>query len=103
MIEKDPASYTLLTYGWVMLLAWWGGIASYLRKIRGGIIHRFSLVEFIGEMVISGFVGVLTFYLCESSGFSGTLTAAFVGISGHMGSRAIFAMEKFAQRQLDKV
>jgi hypothetical protein len=31
MLEKDPTSYSLITYGWVTLLAAWGGVVSFLR------------------------------------------------------------------------
>ena len=100
MPDKDPTSYQLLTYLWVMLLAAWGGIASYIRRVRSGTAEKFSVMELIGEIVISGFTGVLTFWLCELAGFPGLLTAAFVGISGHMGSRAIALMEDSFKRKM---
>jgi NhaP-type Na+/H+ and K+/H+ antiporter len=100
MPEKDPTSYQLLTYLWVMVLAAWGGIASYIRRVRSGAAEKFSFMELIGEIVISGFTGVLTFWLCELAGFPGLLTAAFVGISGHMGSRAIALMEDSFKRKM---
>jgi hypothetical protein len=37
---------------------------------------------------------VVTFYLCEAAQFPPVLTAALVGISGHMGSRGLFLIEK---------
>lgn len=100
MPEKDPTSYQLLTYLWVMVLAAWGGIASYIRRVKSGTAEKFSVMELIGEIVISGFTGVLTFWLCELAGFPGLLTAAFVGISGHMGSRAIALMEDSFKRKM---
>lgn len=66
-----------------------------MRKLRRGHVRAFNFAEFIGELSASAFAGVTTFYLCQWSGFSPVLTAALVGISGHMGSRAIFMMEKF--------
>lgn len=93
MMEKDPSSYELLTYLWVIALSAWGGIANYLRKVKEGRAEKFSFMEIIGEVVISAFVGILTFWLCELSGFPPLLTAAFVGVSGHMGSRAIGMLE----------
>lgn len=100
-MQNDPFSYSLVTYFWVFILSIWGGIVNYLRKVNTGAIARYSLVELIGELVISGFCGVMTFYLCEASDFEGTLTAAFVGISGHMGSRGIFMIENYIQRKFD--
>lgn len=99
MPEKDPSTYSMLTYAWVIALAIWGGAVSYLRKVRNGVIHRFMMMEFVGEIVTSGFVGVLTFWLCEAANISGLITAAMIGISGHMGSRAIFMIENWAQRK----
>jgi hypothetical protein len=45
---------------------------------------------------------VITFYLCESSQIDPLISAALVGISGHMGSRAIFTIEKFLQNKFIK-
>lgn len=101
MMDKDPTSFTLLTYGWVWLLSCWGGVVTYIRKVRAGVIPRYSLMEFVGELCTSGFAGVLTFYLCQASSMSGTLTAVFVGISGHMGSRLLFLLENRLKKWLD--
>ncbi len=97
--------YTSLTYLWVVCLSSWGGVAKYIRKIREGH-SKFSLAELIGEICISAFVGVLTFFLCESAQLPAALSAALIGISGHMGSQAIYLFEgllvKFANRFTSK-
>lgn len=98
MPEKDPFSYTLVTYFWVLGISVFGGISAYIRKIRQGIISRFSLHELIGEMVISAFVGIVTFYLCEYAHIYGALSAALIAIASHMGSRAILIFETAADR-----
>jgi hypothetical protein len=67
MMEKDPTSYSLITYIWVIGLSAWGGIAGYIRRVKTKNQAHFSLAELIGEVCISGFVGVLTFYFCESA------------------------------------
>lgn len=100
MPEKDPATYSLLTYAWVMALSAWGGVVGYIRKVNSGSIPRYSFMEFIGEVVTSAFAGMLTFWLCEAAGISPLVTAAMVGISGHMGSRAIYQIENWAKRRL---
>jgi hypothetical protein len=102
MPEKDPLSYSLLTYVWVFGLSLFGGMAGYFRKVKGGLISRFSLIELIGEMVISAFVGVVTFYLCEYAAIPSVLAAALIGISSHMGSRAIFIFETAADRAFQR-
>lgn len=101
MPEKDPTSYTLLTYAWVIALSFVGGMVSFTRKVRDGVARKFNFTEFIGEIVTSGFVGVITFWLCEWSGVHPLLTAALVGISGHMGSRAIFKLEQLVERFIE--
>lgn len=98
MPEKDPQNYALLTYLWVFLLSAWGGLVSFINKVKTGETRRFNVIELIGELCTSAFAGVLTFWACEHANLAPLLTAAFVGISGHMGSRAIFNMEKFFDR-----
>lgn len=102
MPEKDPATYSMLTYLWVAGLSAWGGVVGYIRKMKNGTLPRFSFAELIGDIVTSGFVGVVTFWLCEAAGIHGLVTAALVGISGHMGSRALFTFEKYFENQVMK-
>lgn len=102
MPEKSPETYSFLTYGWVFALAILGGVVSFMRKLQDGHTRVFNLIEFIGEIVTSAFAGVLTFWMCEHSGLSPLVTAAFVGISGHMGSRAIFMAEGWLAKQFPK-
>ena len=99
MIDKDPTSYSLVTYLWVFLLAILGGVVNFMRKLQSGHARVFNLVEFVGEIVTSAFAGVITFWLCENAGFSPLMTAAFVGVSGHMGSRAIFMIENWLKNK----
>lgn len=94
MIDKDPLDYPLITYAWVLFLAGWGGLVNFIQRVRAGDARAYNIVEFIGEIVIAGFVGVITFYLCELSGFPQVLTAVLVSVSGHMGARALFMIEK---------
>lgn len=98
---KTITGYALLTYAWVLALSTWGGLVNYLSKIRAGRIARFNVTELIGDLFISGFTGILTFWLCEASGFNELTTAVFVGISGHMGARMIGKLEKVLSQKLD--
>lgn len=90
---KDPTSYTWITYAWVLVLAGLGGFVSFVRKVRVGQSHPWSIAEFIGELATSAFAGLMTFYLCEAARIEPLMTAALVGVSGHMGSRAIYQFE----------
>ena len=90
---KDPTTYSWITYAWVLLLAGLGGVVSFARKVHSGRSHPWSVAEFLGELATSAFSGLITFYLCEATRIEPLWTAALVGISGHMGSRAIFQVE----------
>jgi uncharacterized membrane protein YeaQ/YmgE (transglycosylase-associated protein family) len=103
MPEKDPTSYSFLTYGWVFALAILGGVVSFMRKLQSGHTKIFNLVEFLGEIVTSAFAGVIAFWLCENAEFSPLSTACIVGISGHMGSRAIFLLEGWLAKQFPNI
>lgn len=95
MPEKDPTTYSLLTYAWVLALSALGGAVSFVRKVKSGAARAFNIPEFVGEIITSAFAGIITFWLCEAAEFRPLITAAFVGIAGHMGSRAIFHLEQF--------
>lgn len=99
MPEKDPTNYGILTYGWVLALSAWGGLAAWIRKRNEGTARPFNFMELVGEIFISAFAGLITFFLGESAGINPLITAALVGISGHMGSRAIFLLESWAERK----
>ena len=101
MPEKDPATYSLLTYAWVSIIAMWGGAAGYIRKIKEGHTKVFSFAEFVGELVTAGFFGVITFWLCEAAEFNPLVTAALVGISGHMGSRFLFVINLLLNKKFN--
>lgn len=94
MINRiDDTIAQFIGYVWVIVLASWGGAVSYFHKIDKHNI-RFSLLRFFAEVSTSAFVGVVTFLICDSAKLSWEVTAAFVGVSGHMGTRALFLIEK---------
>jgi hypothetical protein len=99
---SSPENFSLYTYLWIFGLSMLGGFVSFMRKLKEGHVRAWNFAEFTGELATSAFSGVMTFYLCQWSGFSGVLTAALVGISGHMGSRAIYVMEKFFESKFPK-
>jgi hypothetical protein len=100
--SPSPFTYDVLTYLWVIGLSILGGIVSFLRKLREGHARAFNIVEFVGEVFTSGFAGLLTFWLCQAGNIDPLLTAVFIGIAGHMGSRALFLIEKWAEARFPK-
>ncbi len=99
MPQHDPSNYSLITYIWVLILSLWGGIVHHIKKVKTGIVARFSLSELIGDLFISGFIGVMTFYLCEYASVDKMLTAFMVGISSHMGTRGLMMLEEVAAKK----
>src|SRR3989338_594158 len=100
MPEKDPTTYSMLTYAWVFVISSWGGVVSFYNKNKVGHARPFNIAELIGEIATSAFVGVLTFWLCEAASIQPLVSAALIAISGHMGSRAIWQFERWAERRL---
>jgi hypothetical protein len=93
------AIFTLI---WVMAISFWGGTVHTIRKIKDGTIARFTLSEWVGDVVISGFIGVITYSLCRYSGFDEWLTAACIGISSHQGTRGLLFIERLIADRIGK-
>lgn len=86
---------------WFIILAIWGGTANYISRIRKDKM-KFSTIELVGEWTISGFAGVVTGLICMHYGMGTNITFALVAIAGHAGGRAIFLLENFYTRKLDR-
>lgn len=97
--QKGPLDYSLKQYGFTLAIALLGGLVSWLTKVRRGDAAAWNLMQLIGELATSAFAGLLAFWICEWSGAPALLGAALIGISGHMGTRAIQAFETFALRR----
>jgi len=92
MPEKDPFTYSLITYYGVMFLSFWGGVTDYIRKIKKGSIKH-SITEFIGTICISVFVGVVTFFFCEAIELNPLYSAVVISISANMGNKSLVIFE----------
>lgn len=101
--SPSPFDYSTLTYLWVLGLGAVGGIVNFQRKLSAGTVRAFNVTEFLGEVFTSGFAGLLTFWLCEATDINKLVGAVLIGISGHMGSRAIFLIEKWAETKFGTV
>lgn len=88
---------------WMLAMALFGGVVSFIQKVRTGKARALNLAEFVGEMLISGFVGIVTYWICAAFAVNPYLTAAGVAISGHMGARAIFLIEQFIENRTKKM
>lgn len=101
-VHKDPMGYNWITYLWVMILSLWGGTANTIRRIKEGYTAHFSISEWLGDAVIAGFLGLLTFYLCEYANTTKPLNAVLVGIAAHQGTRGLVLLEKLIYKKLKK-
>lgn len=98
---KDPLSYSLKQYGFVLGTALLGGMVSWYAKVRDGKVQPWNISQLIGELTTSAFAGLMAFWVCELLNAPPLLTPALVGIAGHMGTRAISAFEDAARRRFD--
>ncbi|MEC4724268.1 phage holin family protein [Shewanella sp. D64] len=87
-------------YIWFIFLAVWGGTVNYLIRLKRDKSTAFSIVELLGEWVISGFSGLLTAFICAEMGLSFMYTAALAGIAGHMGGRGIYLLERVVRKRI---
>lgn len=96
-VAKTPWGYTLKEYGGVLFLALLGGAAQWYAKVRRGELLASNITALVGELTTSALAGLLAFFVCEGFGVNPLLSAAVVGISGHMGARALALGETWLQ------
>lgn len=96
---KDPLAYPLKQYALMLGVAILGGLVSWAAKVRSGQAQAWNLLQLVGELCTSAFAGLLAFWFCEYLGTPPVLTAALVGVAGHMGTRAIAAFEEAAAKK----
>jgi hypothetical protein len=80
-----------------IFLSCWGGIVSYLQRIRLKH-HKFSFIELCFDLSISSFAGLLTYFFCQYAKVGGEMSAILIAVSGHMGTRAIASFERMRDR-----
>lgn len=97
MLERDPTTYGLLTYAWVLALSMWGGVVNTLSRARSG--HEpLTWIILVADISVAAFAGILTFWLTQAAEINPLYGAAMVGIAGHMGAKIIFFFESGLQR-----
>ena len=98
-LGQQLASYGAATWAWVIGLSMLGGIANFAIKVRAKATRLLNIPELLGECVISGFVGVLTFLITDGHA-PPAVQAALIAIASHMGTRAIFMFEQILSVRL---
>lgn len=100
MNNTPPTDYSAIIYFWVLLLGAWGGIVNNIRKVRSHELKRFSFWELLGDLLISGFLALIAFWICEAHDVPQLVTAPIVGITAHMGTRSLVLLERMIARYL---
>lgn len=98
-MPNSPENYGILTWVWVIGLSILGGTVRTLTNLGVWMTGWDLLRRWVIDVTVSAFIGIITFFLCEYAAFPPTLTAAIVGISAHMGTRAIIIVEEFLYRK----
>lgn len=101
MPDKDPTTWALGTWVLAISMAIGGGLINWYARIKRGHARAFNFVELIGEIFTSGLVGLGIFMLLSSWDQPAGACAAAAGVSGHMATRLLFAVERAVERQLD--
>lgn len=86
---------------WMIVVSASGGIVSFYGKMKAGEVRAFNVTELIGELFVSAFMGIVTFWICQAFEINLYATAAGGAIAGHMGTRGIFLLEKTISGKLE--
>jgi len=103
VIDKDPTSWPYTTWLLAIGMASSGGVINWLSRIRKGQTRSFNIIELLGEVFTSGFVGLGVFMAAESMEQPLGLCAAAAGVGGHMATRLLFAIEKILESKINKL
>jgi len=103
MPEKDPTNWQAATWLLALAMALGGGLVNWYAKVRHSHTRSFNILELIGELVTSGFVGIGVFMALDGFGQPASLCAAGAGVGGHMAARLLFIIERMIEQRIKKV
>lgn len=101
MPEKDPTTWTAATWLLALGMAFGGGAVNWYAKVKRGHTRAFNIVELIGEIFTSGFVGLTVFMGLAAMDQPMGVCAAAAGVGGHMATRLLFAIERTLEAKLE--
>ena len=103
VVENGPfVAKNIIPTLWMVAISAASGALSFYHKVQDGKVRAFNITEFIGEIVTSCIVGLVTFWICKGLEVNEYLTAAGVAITGHMGARAIFIAEQWFEKKCSR-
>lgn len=97
---KDPTTWSLATWALALGMSVIGGFVNWRSKVKSGHTRVFNVVELIGEICASGFVGVAVFMILSSYDQPLGVCAAAAGVGGHMGTRLLFLIEQALSKRV---
>lgn len=97
MPEKDPTNWGMATWILAMGMSCAGGLVNWYARVKQGYTRAFNLIELIGEIFTSAFVGLGVFMVVQSMDQPLGLCAALAGVGGHMATRLLFSVEKWIE------
>jgi len=103
MPDKDPANWSSATWALALLMPLGGGFINWYARVKTGHTRAFNVLELLGEVFTSGFVGLWVFMLLASYDQPAGLCAAASGVSGHMATRLLFLIERAAEQKFGKM
>lgn len=101
--DRDPTEIPLRQYGFILALSLLGGVVSWYAKVRSGQVQGWNITHLVGELATSAFAGLIAFWLCSWADVPQLVSAALVGMSGHMGAKAIAFFEDWAKRRFEGI
>ena len=105
-MSHEPAEYTGSILAFYATLGALAGLINKLQRWTGGDpphCWKCAVARLIVELITSGFIGLLTLFVCDELNFSRNWTAVNVAAMGHMGCRAMFILERMVMQRLRKI
>lgn len=101
MIDQDPMFWKRAT--WILAggMAIMGGLVNWVGRVRRGKTQPTNIIELVGEVLTSGFVGVGVFMALNAYDQPVGLCAAGAGIGGHMATRLLYFIEEAIKQKIE--
>lgn len=102
MPEKDPTNWGVAIWILAAGMSVAGGLVNWYSRIKAGHTRAFNILELLGEVFTSGFVGIGAFMSLQALDQPLGICAASAGIGGHMATRLLFAAERLIEGWVEK-
>lgn len=86
---------------WVTFWALFGGVLHYINSVKEDA-QKWQKFRFCADLITASGAGWITWMLCKWANLDYNLSAVLIGVSGHMGTRSLFLLEKFVEIFYDK-